>query len=201
MPYRTLTYVHIHSLSTTVTPSINIDRHQIYNHHTYLFLGEKNPIVTLHVVKIPPHPEFIPESTASTANSSRAFNFTANNIMSLGAAAYTSLTDVLTEPARTVTTPCTNSVRMQLTSTAHTYTSASDLGSDSKFSDPGISTQDPPPTVEKLSWREREIVEPLASDYYLARVGWFPDGSVMAQVNEIATSFYYHHVLLFCITF
>ena len=169
-----------------MSPSIDINHHQIYICRMYSFLGEKNPIVTLHVVKIPPHPEATPESTASTANNSRAFNFTANNIMSLGAAAYTSLTDVLTESARTVTSPCTNSVRMQLTTlTAHT--SGSDLRSDS-----GISTQDPPSAVENISWRDREVLEPQASDYYLARVGWFPDGSVMAQVNTFfTTSFHY----------
>ena len=30
---------------------------------------------------------------------------------------------------------------------------------------------------------EMEMNAPLCDDYYLARVGWFPDGSVMAQVR------------------
>ena len=34
-----------------------------------------------------------------------------------------------------------------------------------------------------VEWQDKSIERPIEGDYYLARVGWFPDGSLMAQVQ------------------
>ena len=40
-------------------------------------------------------------------------------------------------------------------------------------------------------WETLGIKDPSSTDYYLARVGWFPDGSVMAQVTDRRTNVIY----------
>ena len=43
------------------------------------------------------------------------------------------------------------------------------------------------------AWESLGIKVPSSNDYYLARVGWFPDGSVMAQVTGNCTNDRYVH--------
>ena len=208
-------------------------------------VGERNPIVNLHVVKIPAHPESFP---ASPVTFGVGMALTATSLINCVTAFTTNIstTEVRTERPRAVSTGSTDIVRMQLTAPLAGITHRSltplntpcptpsilpvpDTDSDSEQAVLGSCTEmsmvqgdgkemgmgegkgkgkeggkegQGKGEVEKEVGGEKgtrggtgtgaveEIVidmdmgAPHCDDYYLARVGWFPDGSVMAQVRS-----------------
>ena len=212
---------------------------------TYVHLtGERNPVVNLHVVKIPAHPESLPVSPATFGI---GIALTASTLINC-VTAFTSTTEARTERPRTVSTGSTDIVRMQLTAPTPAMTprpftplntpcptpsivpipdtdsdseqtvhgpckEASVVQCDVKGTGHGLGTgtgtglgqgkgkeggkegqgqgqgqgEGGKETGTGLGGEveiEMEMNAPLCDDYYLARVGWFPDGSVMAQVQN-----------------
>lgn len=218
---------------------LHIRTHYLITHteRTYVHLaGERNPVVNLHVVKIPAHPESLPVSPATFGI---GIALTASTLINC-VTAFTSTTEARTERPRTVSTGSTDIVRMQLTAPTPAMTprpftplntpcptpsiipipdtdsdseqtvhgpckEASVVQADVKGTGMGVGQGKGKEGGKEGQGQgqgeggketgtgtgsggeveiEMEMNAPMCDDYYLARVGWFPDGSVMAQVQN-----------------
>jgi hypothetical protein len=110
--------------------------------YTFLFTGEKNPIVKLAVIQVPSHPDIKKSGS-----------------------------DLPQKPVGT-----NNAIWMNLV----------------KNGNPDIHVLYPGAGGPDLN-----IVSPSSDDYYLARVGWFTDGSVMAQVIIYVFIYIYIHICIY----